>query len=83
MTFNDKKMLSHTFMSVLSQGKQECPRITHSVCSSIEEYTNRQKLEKVELNWIIILMKELITIRKADKFLFNLAPFIVIIASFL
>jgi NADH-quinone oxidoreductase subunit H len=32
---------------------------------------------------IKLLMKELITINRADKFLFNLAPFIVIIASFL
>jgi NADH-quinone oxidoreductase subunit H len=32
---------------------------------------------------IKLLMKELITIRKADKFLFNVAPFIVIIASFM
>jgi NADH-quinone oxidoreductase subunit H len=32
---------------------------------------------------IKLLMKELIPIRKADKFLFNLAPFIVIIASFM
>lgn len=30
-----------------------------------------------------LLLKELITIRKADKLLFNIAPFIVIIASFL
>ena len=30
-----------------------------------------------------LLMKELIPIKKADKFLFNLAPFIVIIASFM
>ncbi len=30
-----------------------------------------------------LLMKELIPINKADKFLFNLAPFIVIIASFM
>ena len=30
-----------------------------------------------------LLMKELIYIRQADKFLFNLAPFIVIIASFM
>ena len=34
-------------------------------------------------DFIKLLMKELITIRKADKFLFNLAPFIVIIASFM
>ncbi|MFA5815420.1 MAG: NADH-quinone oxidoreductase subunit NuoH [Bacteroidales bacterium] len=32
---------------------------------------------------IKLLMKELITIRKADKLLFNVAPFIVIIASFM
>jgi len=32
---------------------------------------------------IKLLMKELITIKNADKFLFNLAPFIVIIASFM
>ena len=32
---------------------------------------------------IKLLMKELIPIRKSDKFLFNLAPFIVIIASFM
>jgi NADH-quinone oxidoreductase subunit H len=32
---------------------------------------------------IKLLMKELIPINRADKFLFNLAPFIVIIASFL
>ncbi|MFA6125749.1 MAG: NADH-quinone oxidoreductase subunit NuoH [Bacteroidales bacterium] len=32
---------------------------------------------------IKLLMKELITIRKADKLLFNIAPFIVIIASFM
>ncbi len=32
---------------------------------------------------IKLLLVELISIRKADKFLFNLAPFIVIIASFL
>ncbi len=32
---------------------------------------------------IKLLMKELITIKKADKFLFNVAPFIVIIASFM
>jgi NADH-quinone oxidoreductase subunit H len=32
---------------------------------------------------IKLLMKELIPIRKADHFLFNLAPFIVIIASFM
>jgi len=32
---------------------------------------------------IKLLMKELIPIRRSDKFLFNLAPFIVIIASFM
>ncbi len=32
---------------------------------------------------IKLLMKELITIKNADKFLFNLAPFIVIITSFM
>jgi len=32
---------------------------------------------------IKLLMKELISIKSADKFLFNLAPFIVIIASFM
>jgi NADH-quinone oxidoreductase subunit H len=32
---------------------------------------------------IKLLMKELIPIRKSDKFLFNVAPFIVIIASFM
>lgn len=32
---------------------------------------------------IKLLMKELITIKKADKFLFNLAPFIVIIVNFM
>jgi len=32
---------------------------------------------------IKLLLKELIPIRRADKFLFNLAPFIVIIASFM
>jgi len=32
---------------------------------------------------IKLLMKELITIKNADKFLFNLAPFVVIIASFM
>ncbi len=34
-------------------------------------------------DFIKLLMKELITIKHADKFLFNLAPFIVIIASFM
>ncbi|MEI8202133.1 MAG: NADH-quinone oxidoreductase subunit NuoH [Bacteroidota bacterium] len=34
-------------------------------------------------DFIKLLMKELIPINKADKFLFNLAPFIVIIASFM
>lgn len=34
-------------------------------------------------DFIKLLMKELITPRKADKFLYNLAPFIVIIVSFL
>jgi NADH-quinone oxidoreductase subunit H len=34
-------------------------------------------------DFIKLLMKELIMPRKADKFLYNLAPFIVIIASFL
>jgi NADH-quinone oxidoreductase subunit H len=34
-------------------------------------------------DFIKLLMKELVTIRKADKLLFNLAPFIVIIASFM
>jgi NADH-quinone oxidoreductase subunit H len=32
---------------------------------------------------IKLLMKELVTIRKADKLLFNVAPFVVIIASFM
>jgi NADH-quinone oxidoreductase subunit H len=34
-------------------------------------------------DFIKLLMKELVTIKEADKFLFNLAPFIVIIASFM
>ncbi len=34
-------------------------------------------------DFIKLLMKELIPIKNADKFLFNLAPFIVIIASFM
>lgn len=34
-------------------------------------------------DFIKLLMKELITIRESDKLLFNLAPFIVIIASFM
>ncbi len=34
-------------------------------------------------DFIKLLMKELIPINRADKFLFNLAPFIVIIASFM
>ncbi len=34
-------------------------------------------------DFIKLMLKELITIRNADKFLFNLAPFIVIIASFM
>jgi len=34
-------------------------------------------------DFIKLLMKEIIPIRKADKFLFNLAPFIVIITSFM
>ncbi|MCX6230645.1 MAG: NADH-quinone oxidoreductase subunit NuoH [Bacteroidetes bacterium] len=34
-------------------------------------------------DFIKLLMKEIIPIRKADQFLFNLAPFIVIIASFM
>lgn len=34
-------------------------------------------------DFIKLLMKEIIHIRKADQFLFNLAPFIVIIASFM
>ena len=34
-------------------------------------------------DFIKLLMKELITIRNSDKLLFNLAPFIVIIASFM
>jgi NADH-quinone oxidoreductase subunit H len=34
-------------------------------------------------DFIKLLMKELVKIKEADKFLFNLAPFIVIIASFM
>jgi NADH-quinone oxidoreductase subunit H len=34
-------------------------------------------------DFIKLLMKELVRIKEADKFLFNLAPFIVIIASFM
>jgi NADH-quinone oxidoreductase subunit H len=34
-------------------------------------------------DFVKLLMKELITIKEADKLLFNLAPFIVIIASFM
>ena len=34
-------------------------------------------------DFIKLMLKELITIKNADKFLFNLAPFIVIIASFM
>ena len=34
-------------------------------------------------DFIKLLMKELITIKNSDKFLFNIAPFIVIIASFM
>ena len=34
-------------------------------------------------DFIKLLMKELVHIKEADKFLFNLAPFIVIIASFM
>ena len=34
-------------------------------------------------DFIKLLMKELVVIKNADKFLFNLAPFIVIIASFM
>jgi NADH-quinone oxidoreductase subunit H len=34
-------------------------------------------------DFIKLLMKELVTIKNSDKLLFNLAPFIVIIASFM
>jgi NADH-quinone oxidoreductase subunit H len=34
-------------------------------------------------DFIKLLLKELLVVRKADKFLYNLAPFIVIIASFM
>jgi NADH-quinone oxidoreductase subunit H len=58
------------------------------VCAFIQNRVGPNRVGKWGLfqtiaDLIKLLMKELVTIKKADKFLFNVAPFIVIIASFM
>lgn len=58
------------------------------VCAFIQNRVGPNRVGKYGIiqtiaDLIKLLMKELIPIRKSDKFLFNLAPYIVIICSFL
>lgn len=60
--------------------------LERKVCAVIQNRIGPNRVGKWGLlqtiaDLIKLLMKELITIKNADKFLFNLAPFIVIIAS--
>jgi NADH-quinone oxidoreductase subunit H len=62
--------------------------LERKVCAIIQNRVGPNRVGKWGLlqtiaDLIKLLIKELIPIRKSDKFLFNLAPFIVIIASFM
>ena len=62
--------------------------VERKVCAAFQQRLGPMRVGKWGLlqtiaDFIKLLMKELITPRKADKFLYNIAPFIVIIASFL
>jgi len=62
--------------------------VERKVCAAFQQRLGPMRVGKWGLlqtiaDFIKLLMKELIMPRKADKFLYNIAPFIVIIASFL